>query len=54
MKTGSINVNGKSFYVWMNPERGEFAQIGESVRFNMERSKAGKTPRQTPSHYMRV
>ncbi len=36
MKIGSINVNGKSFDVWMNPKRGEFAQIGETVRFTAD------------------
>jgi hypothetical protein len=36
MKIGSINVNGKSFDVWMNPKRGEFAQIAETVRFTAD------------------
>lgn len=36
MKIGSINTNGKSFDVWMNPERGEFAHIGEVVRFTAD------------------
>ncbi len=36
MKIGSINVNGKSFDVFMNPESEEFAQIGETVRFTAD------------------
>jgi hypothetical protein len=36
MKIGSINVDGKSFDVWMNPKRGEFAQIGETLRFTAD------------------
>jgi len=37
MKIGSINTNGKSFDVWMNPESEEFAHIGEVVRFTADR-----------------
>ena len=36
MKIDSINVNGKSFDVWMNPKRGEFAHIGETLRFTAD------------------
>ncbi len=36
MRIDSINVNGKSFDVWMNPEREEFARIGETVRFTAD------------------
>lgn len=36
MKIGSINTNGKAFDLWMNPERGEFAHIGEVVRFTAD------------------
>jgi len=36
MKIGSINTNGKAFDVWMNPEREEFAHIGEVVRFTAD------------------
>ncbi len=36
MKIGSINVNGKSFDVWMNPDAHDFSQIGEVVRFTAD------------------
>jgi len=36
MNIGLVNANGKSFEVWMNPERTEFSRIGEVVRFTAD------------------
>ena len=36
MNIGLVNANGKSFEVWINPERTEFRRIGEVVRFTAD------------------
>jgi len=36
MNIGLVNANGKSFEVWMNPERTEFSRIGDVVRFTAD------------------
>lgn len=36
MRIGSLNTNGKTFDVWMNPDEHDFSQIGEVVRFTAD------------------